>query len=151
MRTSFTAASVRYRFGSLHHERAAERAERPGRFGLDGVLAIRIIGTAVEDAEATAAFGHPALLAYGTRDVGCRFGAFAFLDEFAFRIVVACDEFPEFPVALDQLAVLALRARFAGLLGRLDDLAFCGERAVALGKFGTAEELAGTRELDDHG
>ena len=64
------ATSFRYRFCAFHHQCATEgaiyflvRTEIAGRLCFDRILAVRIIGTAVENTKATFAFGHKTFFA----------------------------------------------------------------------------------------
>ena len=82
-------------FCAFHHEGAAERAEVAGRLGFDGVLAVRIVGTGVEDTEASATFHHLAFATGRALHAGRWLRARVFLDELAFRIVAASDEAAE--------------------------------------------------------
>ena len=58
--TGFLAAALRYGFRAFHHERTAKLAERAGRFGLDRIFAVRIVGTGIEKSETSLPFDHVA-------------------------------------------------------------------------------------------
>src|SRR3989344_2177064 len=120
-----TATAFGNCFRAFHHERAAFFADSAGRLCLDGELAIRVIGTCVEEAKAPATLQHLAvhaarLYAFGAHDpsLALRFVA---LHEFAFRIARAGDEYPEASFALCELALFAFGARLAETLRRLHD------------------------------
>ena len=74
----------------------AEFAKFSRRFGFNNVFALRVVGTAVEDAKASAFFYHRAGLAFRTFHTGvARVGAvgvLGFSNEFAFGIATASDE-----------------------------------------------------------
>ena len=70
------AAAFGNGFGAFHHKRAAgfavsfEIAGSSGRFGLDRVFAVGIVGATIESAEATALLDHLAFPAEGAGDAG---------------------------------------------------------------------------------
>ena len=100
--TLFVAAAFGNSFRPLHHERPAQFAHSAGRFGFDGVLAFRIIGTAVKQSESAAPFGHHASFANRTRNAGgvLSFQLGVFFDVLAFRVITAGNESAETAVAL---------------------------------------------------
>ena len=104
IRTGFTTAAFGNSLGAFHHQFAAHWAESTRRFGLDRVLAVRIIGAAIEDPEAATAFHHFSIFAIGTFDAGFFLGEFffVFLDEFALRIARARNEYAEAAFTLDE-------------------------------------------------
>ena len=126
MRIVIRARLVRTALGDslrpFHHECAAwfsapvftfVGADIPCWFCFDGVFAIRIIGTTVEDAESSAPLYHFAFAADGTFDPGCWQIAFILFDIFAFWIVGTGHESPEPSISLDKFPVLAIRAGLA--------------------------------------
>lgn len=118
----------------MHHQGSTGGTEGAGRFGLDGVFAVGVIRTAVEDAEASFALSHLALFTGGASDIGRGQGIVIFFDEFAFGEIGTGDECAEFSFARDEFAILAFRTGFASFFGRFHDFAFGSERAIAVGK-----------------
>ena len=70
IRAILIGAAIWDRFGAFHHEGAAGWAFFSGRLGFDRVFAGGIVGTAVEETKASAAFHHLALFADRTLNAG---------------------------------------------------------------------------------
>lgn len=152
IRALLVATTFGYCFCSGHHQCPAVRTQCSGRFGLNGVFTLRVVGTAVEESEPSAPLGHKPRFAQRTKDT-CRvlfFQLGVFLYVFAFRIVSAGNEAAELAVALHKLAGLALGAKFAGFFRPLKLLAVNGARAFALRKSSTAQKSSGFPEFDNH-
>jgi len=147
------AAAFGNRFRALHHEGAAgfavtdKGAFFAGRARLDRMLAVGIVGTAVEGTEATALFDHFSLPADGTGDAGrlrCRS-----FDEFAFRIVATRDESAEAAGFFDERAA-AVRAGLTGFFVFGNKGTVFGTQSLAVGKARATIEGAVFAEFQHH-
>ena len=103
-------------FRTFHHQGAAgfsvshEFTFLACRARLNRMLAVGVVGTAIEGAEAAALLDHFSLAAERAGDAGCL--CCRALDEFAFRIIAAGDEGTESPDFFDECAP-AVRAGLA--------------------------------------
>ena len=122
---SFDGTTFGNSLGACHHQGAAQVTETAGRFGLDGVFAFGIIGTAVKKSKSPSFFHHKAIFASRASDTGAvflfEFGIF--FDVLAFGIVGARNKSAVLAVPLDKFAVFAVGTSFTGFFWTLHFLA----------------------------
>lgn len=150
--TRLIRTPLRYRLGPFHHQRSAFFADVAGWFCFNREVTLRVVGTAVEWAEAAAALDDLSLFALWAFHAGrvLKRGVGVLLDVFTFGVVGTRDEAAITAIALNKHAA-AFRTRFAGFFGSFEFFAFDRASALAVGEARAGKEFAGAAELDHHG
>lgn len=143
--TGLVTTALRYRLGAGHHKGATlfiilviskVVTNIAGRFGLDSVFTLGVIGTAIEDTETSPAFLHLTIPTHGALDPGRRVEVGIVFDVLTLGVVRAGDKASKSAVAFEEFAVFAFGAGLTRFFGTLQFDPINGAGSGTLGEIG---------------